>query len=137
MTPVFSLVLSSAVSYAHFHFSHRLPLFIPHLQIVVYHSITSSCLCLQWKMSEMHGTLLWHIYLYIYLCIAVFQSCLSGNCLCDSSFTSLTLKSAEASKWLPCCRPFFLWYSLSSFPRNKAGYFLKGCLLPLFYRKNN
>lgn len=54
----------------------------------------------------MYVTLLSHSCLYIYLYIAVFQSCLSGNCLCDSSFTSLTLKSAEASKWLPCYCPF-------------------------------
>lgn len=106
MNPVFFLLLSSAVNNAQLHISHRLPLFIPHLQVVVYHSITSNCLCLQWKMSEMYVTLLSHSCLYIYLYIAVFQSCLSGNCLCDSSFTSLTLKSAEASKWLPCYCPF-------------------------------
>lgn len=119
-TPVFSLVLSPAVNYAQLHISHRLPIFIPHLQIVVYHSITSKCLFLQYKMSKMYITLLSHLYLYT----ALLQSCLSGNCLCDTSFSSITLKSAEASMWLHCYCPFLCSTACPLSEKYKAGYLL-------------
>lgn len=136
MTTVCSLVLSSAVNYAQLHISHTLPLFIPHLQSVVYHSLTSNCLYLQLKMSEMYVTLLSHICLYMYLYIVY-------CCVPVMPFRKLPLRLFLHFSHLEISRgqyvaslllPFFVQYSLSSFPSHKAGYFLMGCLLPLFYR---
>lgn len=78
--------------------SHKFSLFIPHLEIVVHHSITSHSLCPRWQMSQLHVTLLPLTGLWIdtplYCCVLLMPFRKLPLCL----FTSLTLKSAETTK---------------------------------------
>lgn len=129
VSAVLSLVLSSAENYAQTHQSQTCHL----------HSESTHC-----GMSFHYFKLLlssmedeWEVCYFIFptsACMYTFiLSVLPGNCLCDCSLGSPWISRDLSSSLLP----FFVLYSLSSLPRNKAGYFLMRCLLPLFHRKNN
>jgi len=83
MTTVSSLAFSSAVNYAQLHISHRIPLFVSHLQSVVYHSIISNCLCLQWKMRCML------LYYPTSACTCTFVLLCSSHALQEIAFVTL------------------------------------------------